>query len=255
MRWLRENWLDFLIFLLIALVAAGVVLYLTGVNPFARPRPEGVAPPPAPSVPAAPAPSEPASPNPPSEAPAPEPVVTVLPLPQAPREAPTPPEPQKPTQEAPRPAPPQASPTGAYRVVVGAFADPKNATRLAQELSAQGYPVRLEAAGALTRVAVGPYASEAEAARVAQALQAYGARVYRGQGPLPPQGGVYLQVGAFQKEENALALAEKLKGEGLPVTLVRDGLYRVRVGPVAEGEKEGYLNRLRALGLEPVEVR
>ncbi len=249
MRWLRENWLDFLIFLLIAFVAAGVVLYLTGVNPFARPRTEMGAPPPAPSLPVAP--SAPASPEPPPKAPAPEPVVTVLPLPQAP----APPEPQKPIQEAPRPAPPQASPTGAYRVVVGAFADPKNATRLAQELSAKGYPVRLEAAGALTRVAVGPYASEAEAARVAQALQAYGARVYRGQGPLPPQGGGYLQVGAFQKEENALALAEKLKREGFPVTLVRDGLYRVRVGPVAEGEKEGYLSRLRALGLEPVEVR
>jgi hypothetical protein len=38
MRWLRENWLDALIFLLIALVAAGIVLYLTGINPFARPQ-------------------------------------------------------------------------------------------------------------------------------------------------------------------------------------------------------------------------
>ena len=28
MRWLRENWLDFLIFVLIAVVAVGVVLYL-----------------------------------------------------------------------------------------------------------------------------------------------------------------------------------------------------------------------------------
>jgi hypothetical protein len=44
MRWLRENWLDALIFLLIALVAAGIVLYLTGINPFARPQ-GGLAPP------------------------------------------------------------------------------------------------------------------------------------------------------------------------------------------------------------------
>jgi len=35
MRWLRENWLDFLIFVLIAVVAVGVVLYLVGLNPFA----------------------------------------------------------------------------------------------------------------------------------------------------------------------------------------------------------------------------
>lgn len=252
MRWLRENWLDFLIFLLIALVAGEVVLYLTGVNPFARPKVEVAAPPPMPKVSPAPA-----SPSPAETPPTPEPVVTVPPLPQAPRETPTPSpsqEPRKPAQEN-RPTPPRATPGGAYRVVVGAFADPKNAARLAQELSAKGYPVRLEAAGALTRVVVGPYASEGEAARVAQALQAYGARVYRGQGALPPQEGVYLQVGAFQKSENALALVEKLKGEGLPVTLVQDGLYRVRVGPVPEGEKEGYHNRLRALGLEPVEVR
>ena len=40
MRRLRENWLDFLIFVLIAVVAVGVVLYLVGLNPFAaRPAP------------------------------------------------------------------------------------------------------------------------------------------------------------------------------------------------------------------------
>lgn len=74
MRWLRENWLDFLIFVLIAVVAVGVVLYLVGLNPFAA-RP---APPPAPQAPAA------TAPGPAGEAPAEEPVVTVLPLPEAP---------------------------------------------------------------------------------------------------------------------------------------------------------------------------
>ena len=73
MRWLRENWLDFLIFVLIAVVAVGVVLYLVGLNPFAA-RP---APPPAPQAPAA------TAPGPAGEAPAEEPVVTVLPLPEA----------------------------------------------------------------------------------------------------------------------------------------------------------------------------
>ena len=46
MRWLRENWLDFLIFVLIAVVAVGVVLYLVGLSPFAaRPAPRDSRPP------------------------------------------------------------------------------------------------------------------------------------------------------------------------------------------------------------------
>lgn len=245
MGWLKENWLDALIFLLIALVAAGIVLYLTGVNPFARPRAQ---PAPAP-VQTAPAESPP-SPK------APEPVVTVIPLPQAPEEAPPArPEPA-PEAKPPAPAPAKPLPEGSFRVVVGAFANPENAVRLSRELAAKGYPVRLEASGSLTRVVVGPYRSEEEARRVAQALSGYGAQVYRGQAPAsPPQEGLYLQVGAFQKEENALALANKLKEMGLPVVLVKDGVYRVRVGPVAPEEKEALRARIEALGFQALEVR
>jgi cell division protein FtsN len=259
MRWLRENWLDALIFLLIALVAAGIVLYLTGINPFARP---GAAPaPPVPQAGTAPSPQVQVPSAPPAEAKPPEPVVTVMPLPQAPVE-------EKPAQEArpeaasparPKAPAPQAqvpaSPGGSYRVAVGSFANPENALRLSRELSAKGYPVRLEASGSLTRVVVGPYASEAEARQVAEALKAYGAQVYRGQGAPPPAGGsLYLQVGAFQKEENALALAGKLKEMGLPVVLVRDGVYRVRVGPVPPEEKEAVKAKIAALGLAVLEV-
>ena len=258
MRWLRENWLDALIFLLIALVAAGIVLYLTGINPFARP---GAAPaPPVPQAGTAPSPQVQVPSAPPAEAKPPEPVVTVMPLPQAPVE-------EKPAQEArpeaasparPKAPAPQAqvpaSPGGSYRVAVGSFANPENALRLSRELSAKGYPVRLEASGSLTRVVVGPYASEAEARQVAEALKAYGARVYRGEAPAPQEGRLYLQVGAFQKEENALALAGKLKEVGLPVVLVKDGVYRVRVGPVSPEEKEAVKAKVAALGLEAVEV-
>ncbi|GLV48625.1 sporulation protein [Thermus sp. LT1-2-5] len=262
MRWLRENWLDLFIFLLIALVAAGIVLYLTGINPFSRPASQGVVPSPAPSPSAAPAPTPAPSPTPP---PTPvEPVVTVIPLPKAP-EAPA--GEQRPLEAKPgqavqgggergASAAPPPAPTGAYRVGVGAFANPENALRLERELKAKGYPARLEAAGNLTRVVVGPYATEEEAAQVARALASYGAQVYRGQGGAPPAAGqVYLQVGAFQREENALALAGKLKELGLPVVLVKDGVYRVRVGPVAEGEKEAVRAKVEALGLEALEVR
>ncbi|WP_298629789.1 SPOR domain-containing protein [uncultured Thermus sp.] len=271
MRWLRENWLDFLIFLLIALVAAGIVLYLTGINPFARPKVDTSFQP-GPSVTSSPAPSSappsqvaPAPQEKPAEAkPASEPVVMVLPLPQAPGEspAPKPPAASKPTLPAKRPSPPETpsvpspGPSGAYRVGVGAFANPENAAKLRQELAQKGYPARLEPAGNLTRVVVGPYATEAEARRVAEALASYGAQVYRGQGAPPPASGtLYLQVGAFQKEENALVLAGKLKEMGLPVVLVKDGVYRVRVGPVAEEEKEALKAKVRALGLEALEVR
>ncbi|WP_117237514.1 SPOR domain-containing protein [Thermus sediminis] len=250
MRWFRENWLDALIFLLIALVAAGIVLYLIGINPFARPQ---AAPPPPPA-------SQPL-PVPPQEARPPEPVVTVIPLPQAPlerpQEAPPEPRPQEVSPARPRAEAPPMTPRsgGSYRVAVGAFANPENALRLSRELSQKGYPVRLEAAGNLTRVVVGPYASEPEARQVAEALQAYGAQVYRGQGPPPPAGGsLYLQVGAFQREENALALAGRLREMGLPVVLARDGFYRVRVGPVSPEERESVEARLAALGLTALEV-
>ncbi len=255
MGWLRENWLDALIFLLIALVAAGIVLYLTGINPFTRPQ----AAPPPPAAPESLALPTPAPPAPP-EAKPPEPVVTVIPLPQAPVERPQEGAPEAKPQAA-SPAKPKAeapakpSPGGSYRVVVGAFANPENALRLSRELSGKGYPVRLEASGSLTRVVVGPYASEAEARQVAEALKAYGAQVYRGQGAPPPAGGsLYLQVGAFQKEENALALAGKLKEMGLPVVLVRDGVYRVRVGPVPPEEKEAVKAKIAAMGLAALEV-
>ncbi|MFN4070738.1 MAG: SPOR domain-containing protein, partial [Thermus caldifontis] len=252
----------------------GIVLYLTGINPFARTK-VGTPPAPGPTVTSAPGPSVSQPPQeaptpqaPSSEAtPTPEPLVTVLPLPQAPVErAPTRPaaesKPKAPAGSgsppvAPfSPASPVPSPSGAYRVAVGAFANPENAAKLRQELAQKGYPARLEPAGNLTRVVVGPYATEVEARRVAEALASYGAQVYRGQGAPPPASGtLYLQVGAFQKEENALALAGKLKEMGLPVVLVKDGVFRVRVGPVAEEEKEALKAKVQALGLQVLEVR
>jgi outer membrane biosynthesis protein TonB len=197
MRWLRENWLDALIFLLIALVAAGIVLYLTGINPFARP--QAVLPPPVPQV-QPPSSQAPAPPSPaPEEAKPPEPVVTVIPLPQAPSEAaPSPPRrpsqrrPRRPSPSPPSPPRPRPRPSGRGEATawpVGAFANPENALKLSRELAAKGYPARLEASGNLTRVVVGPYASEAEARRVAEALKAYGAQVYRGRPRRPGRGG------------------------------------------------------------------
>ncbi|MER3557778.1 MAG: sporulation protein, partial [Thermus sp.] len=116
----------------------------------------------------------------------------------------------------------------------------------------RGFKVRLEAAGSYTRVVVGPYPSEEEARKAAQALSGYAPRVYRGEAPLPS---AYFQVGAFQKEENALALASKLKEAGIPVVVRKDGLFRVQVGPVSEAEKARVRARLEGMGLTPMEAR
>ncbi|MER3603573.1 MAG: sporulation protein, partial [Thermus sp.] len=190
-----------------------------------------------------------------------EPVVTVLPLPQAPappaseearRGASEPPRPSPGSAAAPSSSPPQEGGKGVWRVAVGSFTNPENALRLSQELSARGFKVRLEAAGSYTRVVVGPYPSEEEARKAAQALSGYAPRVYRGEAPLPS---AYFQVGAFQKEENALALASKLKEAGIPVVVRKDGLFRVQVGPVSEAEKARVRARLEGMGLTPMEAR
>ncbi len=265
MGWLKENWLDFVIFLLVILVAGAVVLYLMGVSPFRRVTA------PASSL------SQPGSartPSPPVEAPlvpptAPrtEPALTVVPLPEAPSSSPpeatpspSPSVPPKAPPSSPPKAPPSnpekppSSPQGVYWVAVGAFADPENALRLQETLRAKGYRATLEPApSGLTRVVVGPYLSEAEAKRVAEALAQYGAQVYRGSAPVAQ--GLYYQVGAFQQEENALAMVRKLKAEGLGAVVVRNGLYRVRVGPLTEERAPEVRARLEALGLSPLEVR
>jgi DedD protein len=48
-----------------------------------------------------------------------------------------------------------------------------------------------------------------------------------------------IQAGTFSKKENAVALMETLRKQGLPVTLeaTRRGLYRLKVGPVLEKKR------------------
>lgn len=262
MGWLRDNWLDAVIFVLFALVVAGVVLFLIGVNPFARP-------------PASPAQATPAQTPPPASQTLPQtpttanPPVQVIPvLPKAPSETspptpapaatqPTPASPSPAATQTPRPAPA----TGSWRVAVGAFSDAANANRLADSLRAQGYAVQLEPAGSVTRVVLGPFPSEERARAVAQGLSQYETRVYRGTVPTNPPSSMnnasrYLQVGAFRNSASAEALVSQLKAAGYPVVLAREGeLIRVRVGPLSEDRLEATKSALRGLGLSPLEVR
>ncbi|MER3479500.1 MAG: SPOR domain-containing protein [Meiothermus sp.] len=146
--------------------------------------------------------------------------------------------------------------SGGWRVAVGAFSDPSNATRLADTLRGQGYPVQLEPAGGATRVVLGPFPSEERARAVAQGLSQYETRVYRGATANPVQPWLYLQVGAFRNSASAETLVSQLKTAGYPVVLAHQGdLIRVRVGPVSEDRLEQTKSGLRGLGLSPLEVR
>lgn len=262
MGWIRANWLDALIFLLVAAIMAGVVFFLLGVNPFSGPQgTPPTAPPqaaPAPSTPE-PKPSIPA-PSPAKPQTAPETVVTLLPVPSAPPSASKPvPAPPKVEDRPPRPAPKRpiltADPGGSWRVVVGSFANRENADRLAATLRQQGYPVGLEAAGNLTRVWVGPYNTQDRARTVAGSLDRYQPQVGRVPAGTPaPQPGRYLQVGAFRNAQSAQAVVEAVQQAGYPVVLVEEGgLVKVRVGPLEDAPAVGA--ELRARGLEVLEVR
>lgn len=260
MGWLRNNWLDLLIFVLFGLVVAGIVFFLTGINPFQRLQTQ--TPPPQPRVEQA-APPPPQIPRPQDDSTG-EPVINALPIPQAPSETPQ-------AQPSPRPqekptateAPASQPASGSWRVAVGSFSNAQNASRLARQLEAQGYRVQLEAAGALTRVTVGPYATEEQARGVARNFA--GAQVYRGARPASqpaqpaqpgaqPSAAAYVQVGAFKNQASADALVEKLRAEGLPVVLVKDGsLIRVRVGPLGD-DRERVIASLKAMGLPTLAV-
>ena len=272
MGWLRENWFDALLFVLLAAVVVAIVLFLTGVNPFAPRTTTGAvetatveqkpppAPPPAKEVKEEAKPAEP-------PAPAEEGVeVTVLPLPPALEEgAGEAKEETKPKAEKPAPAPaPKPAPKpktvekpaggGIYRVSVGAFSQAEHALELAKKLRAEGYPVRIEVVGQVSRVVVGPYTSRAEAERVQERLAEYQPQIYRGDTPLPQ--GNYLQVGAFRNLDSAKALAAELKAKGYPVVVYyRDGLAKVWVGPYDAAMLPEVKVKLEAEGYEVVEVR
>jgi DedD protein len=47
-----------------------------------------------------------------------------------------------------------------------------------------------------------------------------------------------IQAGSFSKKENAQALVEKLRKQGMPASIVTKGdLYRVKIGPELDKKK------------------
>ncbi len=280
MGWLRTNWLDALIFLLVAVIMAGVVFFLTGVNPFDTSRgnppttltPQTHSPAPSQAESKAISPAQPGpkpEPSPSSPTPEAEPVVTVLPVPQAPASKPVP-APPKIAEKQPQPPRPTPTPAarserpvlsadagGEWRVMVGSFSQPENATRLATRLRQQGYPVGLEPAGDFTRVWVGPYQSQARAQRIASTLAAHQPRVARLPATPPPEAagsGRFLQVGAFRNPQSAQPVINTVRQAGYPVVLLEEaGWLKVRVGPLEDTAPAA--QALKALGLEVLEVR
>lgn len=279
MSWLRDNWLDALIFLLFALVVGGIVLFLTGVNPLRKSTDTST--PPAVTAPADPATAtettppttpEAVTPEPEPEAvtPEPEPTPTITVSPQIPAPAPKPAASPAPKPAAsPTPAASSSS-TGSWQVAVGAFSQAQNAQTLAQTLRKQGYEVRVSSAGNLTRVTVGPFPNEQRARSVAAALGEYGAQAVRvgatpaaAPAPTPSSppvtvaspGNILLQVGAFRSQAGAQATLKQLQQAGYSTILVDDGsLYKVRVS-VSNEARDQAKTALRQQGFEPLEVK
>ena len=284
MRWLLDNWIDALIFTVFAITVVGIVLFLTGVNPFK-------AKPPALNQPSRVQQTHVVKPPAGAERPGTAvrentgaaagqtgennttPPVTVVPLlPGAGGESGAEPstgtatthgnagaaveQPTRPSAGA-KPSTvklPGGPETGVFRVSVGAFSRPENALALAEKLQKQGYPVRLEPVGRVTRVAVGPYNTRSKAAAAAAKLTAYDPQVYRGDSPEPT--GTYLQVGAYQNLASAAGLVKKLRDAGIgPVVFYYQKPWlKVWVGPVDPQQVGKLKERLQQLGLEVVEV-
>ncbi|MDW8479274.1 MAG: SPOR domain-containing protein [Xanthomonadales bacterium] len=190
----------------------------------------------------------------------------------------TAPPPPPPTESAPPPTagasaapPPDAPPAadGRFMVAFGSFAQRANAEKVAAELRRRGIEPVLDQTGSegrtLTRVRAGPFALRADAERVrlaARDLAGIRPVVQELAEPLPaalrpaPAAGFAVQVGVFSREENALALRDRLRGEGFSawVETVRgeSTAWRVRVGPEAERPAAERLQRAlrERLGLQ-----
>lgn len=279
MRWLRENWIDALIFAVFAVTVVGIVLFLTGVNPFKAKSPSSVTTPVSVEAPAAsetPTAGETAQPQ--AGANTEEPVTVVPLLPKPPEAAAaqvpeaTTPQPTQPEASSPASAPTAARPaanpqtaatptapagpeTGIFRVSVGAFGNPLNALSLAQTLEREGYAVRLEPVGRVTRVAVGPFTRRSDAVQAAKQLAKYEPQIYRGDTPTPS--GIYLQVGAFKQLASAEATLRTLREQGIgPVVLwYQKPWIKVWVGPVEPDGVSALKQKLIGAGFEVVEVR
>ncbi len=284
MRWLRDNWIDALIFSVFAVTVVGIVLFLTGVNPFKGGITSSASKNTVTSQAANEHPQNKPAANSSVEAGkgagAQTPSVTVVPLLPAAGNAPSASAggnkpagatqgsspAHKPAAGARKPAS-AAKPAGAsisvpagpekgvFRVSVGAFANPGNALALAEKLEARGFPVRLEPVGKVTRVAVGPFPSRTSAKNAADKLANYQPQIYRGDTPALEQ--AYLQVGAYKQLSSARPIVEKLKAAGIgPVVFYYQKPWlKVWIGPLEPSQIATLKARLKDAGFEAVEVR
>ncbi len=266
MGWLRDNWLDALVFLLFVIVVVGIILFLTGVNPFRRGS-TSLQSIPGSSSSAAAATSQPVA-GPTVSPTGPSAGISVLPLPAVTSsgtagvsvKSPAVPKPVTPAvvaSVAPKPAaaaPRMSVPaSGVFRVAVGAFANAANALRLMRKLRGGGYPVRLEPVGRITRVVVGPYTSRASAEVTLNKLADYEPQLY--QGSYRPTSDIYLQVGAYKDFGQLGGLFNSLNKDKYPFVLAYDGnLLKVWVGPYKGNALKITQASLDRMGLPSLEV-
>ncbi|MDX2007445.1 MAG: SPOR domain-containing protein [Meiothermus sp.] len=247
MGWLKSNWLDALIFLLVAVIMAGVVFFLTGTNPMDAFNGGGGAQNPAVSTPA----SQPSSPTPATPTPSPTPQGQG----QADGSVPTPPPAQvqagttapaqeqaaKPTPEQPKPSSPPAQTAAPAASPKPSQAEPANNSTgevtvvplpLAPQADANPVPAppRLEPRPAPSQPAQAERPAPSQPAQTDQPAQ-----VRRS---ADAGGGWRIAVGSFGQRANAERLATTLRGQGYPVSLAASGSNtRVWVGPYSSSAR------------------
>jgi cell division septation protein DedD len=273
MGWLRNNWLDALIFLLVALVMAGVVFFLTGVNPFSRFQNAGQTPavaakPPPPAKPQQVSPAKPqqVTPAKPQQVtPETKPAATLRPE-TKPAAKPVVVEPVKvePTIEPVAAKPVTAKPVGAAKPVPVQPEKPVTKPTVIKELDASPEPVvmvqpkptrpsaisevpkpvRLPAQLPLAQVQAKPKAVEAvkpaAAPTRAQSRPTQAAQTTTRQAASrgDASGNWQVSAGSFANAANAEALASRLRSQGWKAQVVRVGNYnRVYVGPYTSGPR------------------
>lgn len=245
MGWLRSNWLDALIFLLVAIIMAGVVFFLTGVNPlsaFSGSSNTGVVSAPLPNPTSAPQPTQAAQVQTTTEKPSATAQPSASSQTTAKPTAPTTPKPAAPTTNKPAstPSTTASNPKPAAPTQSSTQNSVESANESTEEVVVIPLPQSPQADGnAAPRPVPAPARIEPRAPVVTpQAVETPAPKPQAQPKPVQvrrsadPGGSWRIAVGSFSQTANAERLASNLRSRGYPVSLEASGSNtRVWVGP------------------------
>ncbi len=225
MGWLRQNWLDAIIFLLVAVIMAGVIFFLTGVNPFKRDSRPAVVGAPTTQV-AQPAPSN-TSAN------------------AAPKASTSSPKPTAPSTTSSKAQDPTA-PTNALPVVTVIPEAPSEDVVKPVAKPASNPP---SAAKPTPAKPISTPVPSKSAPKPSAPVKAEKLNPVRSSPDAEADGTYRVVVGSFSKSDNADRLVATLKSQGYPVSTESDAnVTRVWVGPYSQTKAETVTRDLSKYG-------